>query len=321
MSLHAFRPEELPPWVLRTELPTVVRERCDSALQISVWLSIRWLLSIGRQSSRALGSREIADRAKINVKSVTGCVQALVELGLLEITGHEQIRGLRGQCPIYRIPRAIEVENAPFVYTFLAQYGESYTESKPEGQQALPLWDAADGGGIDPKTDQCIDPKTDHGREGGKIHGREGGSPPPAKKSAGRPASPPPAPPNLPPLTAHPTALWARACGTPRPTDPDQLATLAAAHDAPTGGYGWYWVGRAILAASLDADVRSLRKVRAILDRWQAEAAYGSDRYTTENRYVRRNGAGPGAAAAGPRAGADGGAPPVRAPVRSTLDY
>ena len=340
-----LKPPKIDPAVWRPDVPLIVLETCltpgtvrvvekgiskdvevEPAKLICVWLAIRWLMA-AFPKRRGFGTRLIARRAGVNQKYVTRWTGKLIELGLLEQIGEEAFDNLcaGNPRPVYAIPLdRLERESNEIALSVLTRWGdEEQLPPPPSPDQTafdLGLPAAAASRRSDPIRDHGSDPIRDH-REGGMIHGREGGSPPPAKKSPGRPASPPPAPPTLPPLTAHPTALWARACGTPRPTDPDQLATLAAAHDAPTGGYGWYWVGRAILAASLDADVRSLRKVRAILDRWQAEAAYGSDRYTTENRYVRRNGAGPGAAAAGPRAGADGGAPPVRAPVRSTLDY
>jgi hypothetical protein len=78
-------------------------------------------------------------------------------------------------------------------------------------------------------------------------------------------------------LPAHPLDLWANACADVRPSHADQLAALAAEHDASTGGPGLYWVGKAILAASLSEDIRHVTKIRNILDRWRADAAYGSD--------------------------------------------
>ncbi|RRR69158.1 MAG: hypothetical protein EI684_16475 [Candidatus Viridilinea halotolerans] len=67
--------------------------------------------------------------------------------------------------------------------------------------------------------------------------------------------------------------------------DPDRLALfaqLAVQHDAPTDGFGWYWLGRAIQAAALSAGgadrVRNwVGMVRAIMRSWHDEACYGKD--------------------------------------------
>src|SRR5262245_29146027 len=110
MDSHGFSKEELPPPVLRTELPTIVRERCEDAQQISVWLAIRWLMALHERKTVGLGSREIAERAKVNVKSVKGCIDALERHKLIEVAGYESIPGFKNQRPVYRIPRWIEKE-------------------------------------------------------------------------------------------------------------------------------------------------------------------------------------------------------------------
>lgn len=135
-----------------------------------------------------------------------------------------------------------------------------------------------------------VDPNTEHWRDGWKEGGREGAVPPPIPILSQ--AEPPPAVP-LPALfEAHPrwvpgallsssADLWRRACVLRRSIDDDQLAVLASEHDTPTHGNGWYWVGRAILAASLSEDIQSLAKVRRTMERWRTEDAYGSDAPTT----------------------------------------
>ena len=80
-------------------------------------------------------------------------------------------------------------------------------------------------------------------------------------------SNPPAAPLGEPALSTHPLALWRDACPRHRPIDARHIQLLAAEHDPPTGGHGLYWVGRAILAASLLDDVRVITKVRTILNR------------------------------------------------------
>jgi hypothetical protein len=328
MASHIFQPEELPSWVLRTELPTIVRERCDTAGQISVWLAIRWLLALQSRQSLSLGSREIAERAKVNVKSVSVYTTDLVRLGLLEIVGEEKVPGLKNKRPIYRIPRAIEEENATFTWQWLARHDAPSNAPPHDGQLALPLPDALLGGVTDPKTDQMTDPKTDQCHDAsdpktdqmtdpktdqsdpktdqmtdpktdqsliqkrismdGRMDGRmEGGKRARAKK-VGRPQSPPPTPEGHPPLSKHPLDLWTDVCTAPRRADDHNLARLAVEHDGPTNGYGWYFVGVAILMGAISQDIRSIGKLKTILGRWRSENSYGSDLETSkDNRYAQ----------------------------------
>ena len=79
------------------------------------------------------------------------------------------------------------------------------------------------------------------------------------------------------PLPKHPLEMWTEVAERQRPSDATHLAALAAEHDAPTDGHGWYWLGRAMLAASLNTEVRSIGKLRAVLNRWRSEETYGSD--------------------------------------------
>ncbi len=109
----------------------------------------------------------------------------------------------------------------------------------------------------------------------------------PARKSepaAGTPTpgTPPPTPDGQPSLSDHPLRFWQTVRITIGSADHHQLHLLATEHDNPTGGFGHYWLGRAILAAvATDAtfatNPRALNLVRAILRRWQRERSYGSD--------------------------------------------
>lgn len=96
----------------------------------------------------------------------------------------------------------------------------------------------------------------------------------PTKK---RPPDPPSGEPMLP---ANIEDLWAKACPTARPIDIEQLAALASEIDQISDdmrGYGPYWVGRAILMAAINEDVRSIGKIKVILNRWKEENSFGSD--------------------------------------------
>lgn len=450
-------PEQLPPGVLRTEIPTVVADRCEDACDLAVWRAIRWLLALGGRERLGIDARTIAAHAKVDVKTALRCIngdnpdshakqrprhpkRGLVNLGLLEIAGHQGVGKLKPR-PVYRIPRWIEEENARHTLALLARLGLAPpAPAPPPAQAALPLGPdpvveqgapgaregdrsrgqpappadpkmdhahrsgrteqallAALGRGDgrpdpfleqadtlerhlpepnsdqeltcvpflaqtgverstfpDPDTDQAlpavpfldqeardtvfphqhavasfhlppapvpdldhaapsglfsVDPDSEHGREGTREGGGDGHAPPAHTALPGRPDSqpgrpmgdhadtPPPlrhigdAPPRSPAATlwsahpqwvpgalpAHPRDLWRRACAARRPIDDDQLAALASEHDGPTDGHGWYWVGRAILAAALSEDVRGVAKVRRTMERWRAEDSYGSD--------------------------------------------
>ncbi len=106
----------------------------------------------------------------------------------------------------------------------------------------------------------------------------EGGHPPAAELDRALPLTPP----GEPSLPAQPFDLWQAARAELGRTDRYQLQAFANEHDLPTGSYGCYWLGRAILAAAVyDQDFatnpRALNLVRAILTRWRNQDAYGSD--------------------------------------------
>lgn len=104
----------------------------------------------------------------------------------------------------------------------------------------------------------------------------------------------PEAPNGEPALPAAPWALWQAARSTPQPLDEAHLCTLAAEHDGSTDGFGAYWLGRAILAASMSdttfaSNPRALNLVRAILSRWKREGSYGSDTVAYQSRQEQRH--------------------------------
>ncbi len=92
-----------------------------------------------------------------------------------------------------------------------------------------------------------------------------------------------------PPLPAPPFALWQTARNALQPLDEAHLCALVAELDGPTNGFGAYWLGRAILAASMTdpgfaTNPRALNLVRAILRRWRREGSYGSDTAAYQTR-------------------------------------
>lgn len=123
--------------------------------------------------------------------------------------------------------------------------------------------------------------------EGRKEGGKEGRNHARTRESSPGPLPIPPTPSGEWSLSAHPVDLWQSACPDYRPIDLKHLDALATAHNAPTEGYGLYWVGRAILAASLSRNIRSIKAVKAVLDRWQREASYGTDTPAYERRKER----------------------------------
>jgi hypothetical protein len=96
------------------------------------------------------------------------------------------------------------------------------------------------------------------------------------------PADIPPAPPGEPPLPAAPAALWQADQPGISQRDSYHLDMLAHSYDAPTDGYGAYWLGRAILMADYCLTPKgqpvTIQYVRGILKRWaRPDAEWGSD--------------------------------------------
>jgi hypothetical protein len=106
--------------------------------------------------------------------------------------------------------------------------------------------------------------------------------PDPAQPDPHTPPVSPPPPDGERPLDQHPLAYLYRQreranLGADAPT----FALLAAEHDAPTAGHGWYWLGRAIDAALVGQGgiehVRDLyRLTRGVLSSWRSRGAYGA---------------------------------------------
>ncbi|NTW97920.1 MAG: hypothetical protein HGB28_05150, partial [Oscillochloris sp.] len=60
MPTLIIAPEQLPPWALRTEIPTVVADRCEDACDLAVWRAIRWLISLSGRERLGIDARTIA---------------------------------------------------------------------------------------------------------------------------------------------------------------------------------------------------------------------------------------------------------------------
>ena len=151
------RPEQLPSWMIRTEIPTVVANRCEDAYDLAVWRAINWLMAIEDRTSMGLDARTIAAHAKIDVKTALRSIngdrptskakyqprirkQGLVNLGLLEITGYEAVGKLNPR-PIYHIPKWIYEQNARFTWDLLSILGKGPPAAlpPPEPQQQAPF--------------------------------------------------------------------------------------------------------------------------------------------------------------------------------------
>lgn len=128
-----------------------------------------------------------------------------------------------------------------------------------------------------PYTDEASDPSRDH-MEGGREGEREGQD---VLTHEGPNRRPPPTPPaGQVALDAHPLDLWAMVVPPPRPLIERHLINqLAAEHDEPTGGHGWYWFGRALLTVRMSGEEKGdwFGAVRATLRRWRDTDSYGSD--------------------------------------------
>ena len=79
-------------------------------------------------------------------------------------------------------------------------------------------------------------------------------------------------------LCEHPLAMWQLAAHAPSALDRNVLYALASAHDDATGGYGWYWVGHAMLmTAATGKKIHAPQLVVVILTTWGRTDAYGTD--------------------------------------------
>ena len=79
-------------------------------------------------------------------------------------------------------------------------------------------------------------------------------------------------------LCAHPLAMWPLIANAPSGIDPTVFFALASAHDDATGGYGWYWVGHAMLMiAATGKKIQAPQLVVVMLTTWRRTDVYGSD--------------------------------------------
>lgn len=289
----------------QTAIPLIVRRRCTPH-QLVVWVALRALLDL--RPGSAFGLRDIGAEARLTATPrIQGWIDDLIQLGFLAIEGYEDVPGFQHPRPIYRIPwKELNENNHQEVERYLIQIGQRPTKPPPADPQQLalelpstvieglqlPVIEGSQSTVINGSqmtvidrsqhcdrsdTDDC-DRSITHGWM--DRSGMDGSTARPRKRDRpGRPPAIPPPPAGQPALPAHPRDLWRRACANPTPNHEDQLAALAAEHDASTGNSGWYWVGRAILAATIDGEQpRSPALIRNTLIRWRAEGSYGSDR-------------------------------------------
>jgi hypothetical protein len=53
---------------------------------------------------------------------------------------------------------------------------------------------------------------------------------------------------------------------------------MATEYNLPTGGYGWYWVGRAIMVTAMGPEPSDWwAKLRVVIRKWRDTDSYGSD--------------------------------------------
>jgi hypothetical protein len=100
----------------------------------------------------------------------------------------------------------------------------------------------------------------------------------------------PPTPQDEPPLPASPLDLWRADREHISQRDTYQLEMLARSHDSTTGGYGAYWLGRAIMMADYCLTPKgqpvTVQYVRGILKRWaRPDVAWGSDLDVTDTEH------------------------------------
>lgn len=242
-----------------------------------------------------------------------GWLEDLARLGLLVPAGEITLPGCN-PLKLYDIPlAALEQESAAIAATVLARWGAPQPAPQgpadppadrlpdPLGQCAAPATPLEDRES-DPLGDTLPDPlegrrKDRRIMEGGReasthANEMEDRAAPPQRTpiadtytSISSPALP--APPDEiflehqqwqpGAVPSHPLDLWRKACPIARPIDNEHLKALALEHNATSGGYGWYWVGRAILAASLNENINSVAKIRRVMMRWRDEDSYGSD--------------------------------------------
>jgi hypothetical protein len=137
--------EELPPAILRTELPTLVWDTCADLQQVLVWLSVRWLLALNGNRPAVLTGPEIARVAGVALDVTQRCLaleqpdrpapRSLVTLGLLEVETKRGRWGDRHAPREYTIPARIEADNLRATQAWLARTRRPQSGARPDLHQ------------------------------------------------------------------------------------------------------------------------------------------------------------------------------------------
>ena len=302
------------PVVYRTDMPLIVAERCRNAGPyadgsqpetpplITTWYALRWLMA-AYPHHRGFNQKVISQIAGYDQKSAHKRLRKLHELGLIIEVGRESYPNLRGgddkakSRPIYSILiDELDRLSATLAASLMVQwehrlFGSSQTPSSFDSQMALDLASdpLQDQGGVsdpvadqasDPVADQVPDPVADHvGRQVGRqVDSSLLANP---NEETGVPA----APANESPLQMHPLELWARLSTQQREIDILLLRQMATDHNLPSGGYGWYWVGRAIMVTAMGPEPSDWwAKLRIVMRQWRDTGTYGIESPTVSRR-------------------------------------
>lgn len=285
--------------------------KLDFKTLLAVWYGLRWLMA-AFPHRRGFGQRVISEVAGVDQKYIHKYLRAHRRLETVAEVGRERYEHLTGsdgrpkEQPVYSIPlddldRESSARAAALIVAWDRRLfgGELRAGPAPiEAQLALDLdveHDPPPGPPPGMRT-SAPDPLRDQETliRGSRMHAPAvcpsvsqsegatfGRSAPPdsAQPEPLTPLVPPPPPSGERPLAQHPLTFLhsQREPGADAPT----FALLAAEHDAPTGGHGWYWLGRAIDAGLVAQGgiehVRDLyRLTRSVLDSWRKRETYGA---------------------------------------------
>jgi hypothetical protein len=96
-------------------------------------------------------------------------------------------------------------------------------------------------------------------------------------------------PPDQAPLSQHPFELWQQAAANPRDADMASLDMIANTHNESSGGYGYYWMGRAIIQLSYSGKaIQNTGAVKSVMDRWRRDG-YGTDTARYQQRIANHD--------------------------------
>jgi hypothetical protein len=290
-------------------VPLLVRRKCTH-YHLSCWLAVRMLIDV--LGVRSFGSRDVA--REMNTRSyprVASAMADLLAMGLIKLVGTEEMPGGLHDRGVYAIPWEHLLEES--IRLALRELGEERRYRRapppPPAEQLQLDMLLADGtpaviarltpavAGAAPPSDSAASPTLAVSSPGDAtsaptfataLVGEQRG---PASRAAlaeiprAIPTSPPadaftahPQWRYCGPLVAHPLALWGDSTENPTRMDLAILSLYAGQHDAPTGGYGWYWVGVAITMLASGRPISNHRAVKVVLDSWQVRDAYGADR-------------------------------------------